>query len=75
MINKKPIKKHYKKMPTFLSEIDDKFNTILRKKNISKNDILELKSSIIEAYENDTIMDIRNLQKARMELTLDLYNL
>ena len=61
-------------MPTFLSEIDTKFNTILRKKNISKNDILELKSSIIEAYENDTIMDIRNLQKTTTILTLDLYN-
>jgi hypothetical protein len=61
-------------MPTFLSEIDTKFNSILRKKNISKNDILELKSSIIEAYENDTIMDIRNLQKKQTVLTLDLYN-
>lgn len=61
-------------MPTFLSEIDTKFNSILKKKNISKNDILELKSSIIEAYENDTIMDIRNLQKKQTELTLDLYN-
>ena len=61
-------------MPTFLIEIDTKFNSILKKKNISKNDILELKSSIIEAYENDTIMDIRNLQKKQTELTLDLYN-
>ena len=61
-------------MPTFFSEIDTKFNSILRKKNISKNDILELKSSIIEAYENDTIMDIRNLQKKQTVLTLDLYN-
>jgi anti-sigma regulatory factor (Ser/Thr protein kinase) len=61
-------------MPTFLSEIDTKFNSILRKNNISKNDILELKSSIIEAYENDTIMDIRNLQKKQTVLTLDLYN-
>ena len=61
-------------MPTFLSEIDTKFNSILKKKNISKNDILELKSSIIEAYENDTIMDIRNLQKKQTVLTLDLYN-
>lgn len=61
-------------MPAFLSEIDDKFNSILRKKVISKNDILDLKSSIIEAYENDTIMDIRNLQKTTTILTLDLYN-
>lgn len=61
-------------MPTFLSEIDDKFNNILKKKNISKNDLLSLKSSIIEAYENDTIIDIRNLQKTQTILTLDLYN-
>ena len=61
-------------MPTFLSEIDTKFNSILRKKNISKNDILELKSSIIEAYENDTIIDIERLQQSHRILTLDLYN-
>ena len=73
MINKNT-KKSLIIMPAFLSEIDDKFNSILRKKVISKNDILDLKSSIIEAYENDTIMDINNLKKATKILTLDLYN-
>jgi hypothetical protein len=53
-------------MPSFLINIDDKFNDILTKKNlISKNDLIELKSFIIEAYENDTMKDIINLQKSQ----------
>lgn len=61
-------------MPTFLNDIDDKFKKILSKKNISRTDLLELKSSIIEAYENDTIIDIERLQQSHRILTLDLYN-
>jgi hypothetical protein len=46
--------------------IDDKFNDILsRKKTISVKDLIELKSFIIEAYENDTVIDIDNLQKSQ----------
>jgi len=53
-------------MPSFLIDIDDKFNDILTKKKIiSKNDLIELKSFIIEAYENDTMKDIINLQKSQ----------
>ena len=53
-------------MPSFLINIDDKFNDILSKKKIiSKNDLMELKSFIIEAYENDTMIDIINLQKSQ----------
>ena len=53
-------------MPSFLINIDDKFNDILTKKNIiSKNDLIELKTFIIEAYENDTMKDIINLQKSQ----------
>jgi hypothetical protein len=53
-------------MPSFLIDIDDKFNDILTKKNlISKNDLIELKTFIIEAYENDTMKDIINLQKSQ----------
>jgi hypothetical protein len=53
-------------MPSFLINIDDKFNDILTKKNIiSKNDLIELKTFIIEAYENDTMKDILNLQKSQ----------
>jgi hypothetical protein len=53
-------------MPSFLIDIDDKFNDILtQKKIISKNDLIELKSFIIEAYENDTMKDIINLQKSQ----------
>ena len=61
-------------MPTFLNDIDDKFKKILSIKNISRTDLLELKSSIIEAYENDTIIDIERLQQSHRILTLDLYN-
>ena len=53
-------------MPSFLIDIDDKFNDILtQKKIISKNDLIELKTFIIEAYENDTMKDILNLQKSQ----------
>ena len=53
-------------MPSFLINIDDKFNDILSKKKIiSKNDLMELKMFIIEAYENDTMTDIINLQKSQ----------
>lgn len=61
-------------MPTFLNDIDDKFKMILSKKQISKNDLLELKSLIIEAYEKDTVIDIENLQKSQRILTLNLYD-
>jgi hypothetical protein len=61
-------------MPTFLNDIDDKFKNILSKKQISKNDLLELKSYIIEAYENDTNMDIERLQESQRILTLNLYD-
>jgi hypothetical protein len=53
-------------MPSFLINIDDKFNDILSKKKIiSMKDLIELKSFIIEAYENDTLIDISNLQKSQ----------
>ena len=54
-----------KKMPSFLINIDAKFNNILAKKKISVNDLIELKSFIIEAYEKDTLIDIDNLQKSQ----------
>jgi hypothetical protein len=61
-------------MPAFLNDIEDKFKAILSKKQISRNDLLELKSSIIEAYENDTIIDIERLQQSHRILTLNLYD-
>jgi hypothetical protein len=57
-------------MPSFLMNIDDKFNNILsRKKTISVKDLIELKSFIIEAYANDTMLDIITLQKSQSILT------
>ena len=52
-------------MPSFLINIDDKFNSILLKKKISLNDLIELKSFIIDAYEKDTMIDINDLQKSQ----------
>ena len=52
-------------MPSFLMDVDDKFNNILLKKKISINDLIELKSFIINAYEKDTLIDIKNLQKSQ----------
>lgn len=52
-------------MPSFLMDVDDKFNTFLLKKKISINDLIELKSFIIQAYEKDTLIDIKNLQKSQ----------
>jgi hypothetical protein len=57
-------------MPSFLMNIDDKFNDILStKKTISVKDLIELKTFIIEAYTNDTILDINTLQKSQSILT------
>ena len=56
---------YFKIMPSFLFNVDAKFNKILAKKKISVNDLIELKSFIIEAYENDTLIDIDNLQKSQ----------
>ena len=61
-------------MPAFLNDIDNKFKKILSKKEISRKDLLELKSSIIEAYENDTVMDIERLNRTHNILTLNLYD-
>ena len=45
-------------MPSFLTEIDNKFNFLLKKKAIARNDLIELKTFIINIYENDTMIDI-----------------
>ena len=53
-------------MPSFLINIDDKFNEMISKnKKISLDDLINLKSFIIEAYEKDTLIDIQNLQKSQ----------
>jgi hypothetical protein len=62
-------------MPAFLYNIDSKFKMLLSKKSITKNDLLELKSYIIESYENDMALDIKGLNNMKKVLELDLYNL
>lgn len=53
-------------MPSFLINIDDKFNEMISKnKKISLDDLINLKSFIIDAYEKDTLIDIKNLQKSQ----------
>ena len=61
-MNIKKTKNKNKLMPSFLMNIDDIFNDMIsKKKKISLNDLIELKSFIIEAYEKDTLIDINNL--------------
>lgn len=48
-------------MPSFLSDIDNVFNMILRQNNITKKDLIKLKSIIIEAYENDNVNEVKSL--------------
>jgi hypothetical protein len=61
-------------MVNFLFQIDNKFKSLLGKKTITKSDLLELKSYIIEAYENDGILNIKDLNNMQKTLLLDLYN-
>ncbi len=63
------------KMVNFLFEVDKKFNELITKKTITKKDLLELKSNIIEYYENDSIIDIKDLNNMQKRLILDLYNI
>jgi len=58
-------------MPSFLTEIDDKFNKLLRKKTIIKNDLLELKAFIINVYENDMNIDIIELKNYQRKILID----
>ena len=59
-------------MPSFLINIDDKFNEMISKnKKISLDDLINLKSFIIEAYEKDTLIDIKNLQKSQNILIIN----
>ena len=57
-------------MPSFLTEIDNKFNFLLKKKAIVKNDLIELKMFIINVYENDTMIDIEELKKYQRKILL-----
>lgn len=61
-------------MTVFLIDIDNKFNMLMKKNKILVNDLIELKEFIIEAYENDRIIEINNLKISQQKLTLDLYN-
>jgi hypothetical protein len=62
-------------MVNFLYQIDNKFKSLLSKKIITKTDLLELKSFIIEAYDNDGILNIKDLNDMQKTLILDLYNI
>jgi hypothetical protein len=47
----------------------------MSKKTITRKDLLELKSFIIEAYDNDGILDLEEMNNMQKTLILDLYNL
>jgi len=59
-------------MPSFLTSIEDEFNTILSKKNVSRKDILKLKTFIIECYENDNIIDLDEINNSMKILDFDI---
>ena len=58
-------------MPSFLSDIDCKFIEILVQKIITKKDLIKLKSFIIEAYENDNVIEVKSLYNSMKKIELD----
>lgn len=58
-------------MPNFLSDIDEKFNSILKQKKISKKDLIDLKTFVIECYENDNIIDLFELHRSMKRINVD----
>lgn len=62
-------------MVNFLYQIDTGFKNLMSKKTITRKDLLELKSFIIEAYDNDGILDLEDMNNMQKTLILDLYNL
>jgi hypothetical protein len=62
-------------MVNFLYQIDIRFKNLMSKKTITRNDLLELKSFIIEAYDNDGVLDLEEMNNMQKTLILDLYNL
>lgn len=58
-------------MPSFLQAIDNKFNCLLKKKGFTKNDLIELKTFIIDIYENDTVIDINELKNYQRKIIFD----
>uniref|UniRef100_A0A6C0LGI8 Uncharacterized protein n=1 Tax=viral metagenome TaxID=1070528 RepID=A0A6C0LGI8_9ZZZZ len=62
-------------MVNFLYQIDTGFKNLMSKKTITRKDLLELKSFIIEAYDNDGILDLEEMNNMQKTLILDLYNL
>jgi hypothetical protein len=58
-------------MPTFLAELDNKFNILLKKKAILKKDLLDLKSFIINEYDNDNRIDIEELKKCQRKILIN----
>jgi hypothetical protein len=58
-------------MPSFLSDVDSKFNEILVQKTITKKDLIKLKSFIIEAYENDNVVEVKCLYNSMKKIELN----
>jgi len=58
-------------MASFLTEIDERFNILLKKKSIIKTDLLELKTFIINIYETDTSININELKNFQRKIYLD----
>ena len=59
-------------MPSFLTSIEEEVNAILSKKIVSRKDILNLKTFIIECYENDNIIDLNEINNSMKLLDFDI---
>jgi hypothetical protein len=58
-------------MPCFLSDIDSKFNEILGQKTITKKDLINLKSFIIDVYENDNVIEVKSIYKSMRKIEIE----
>ena len=58
-------------MPNFLTDIDERFTSILKQKSISRKDLIHLKSFVIECYENDNVIDLIELHKSMKHINIE----
>ena len=59
------------KIPCFLQDIYSKFNKILGQKTITKKDLIKLKSFIIDAYENDNVVEVESIYKSMHKIEIN----
>jgi hypothetical protein len=53
-----------------LNDIADQFN-ISNSKDLSRKDLIDLKTFVIECYENDNVIDLFELHKSMKRINVD----